>query len=90
MLGLPAGDIARSLEVPPSSLSANLNILAGAGLVRARRQGRSIIYTADYDRMRDVLGFLVEDCCGSRPEVCSPLVDILQAACCASGAKATA
>jgi DNA-binding transcriptional ArsR family regulator len=81
VLGLPAGEIARRLEVLPNSLSPNLNVLAHAGLVKSRRQGRSIIYTADYDRMRDLLGFLVEDCCGGSPEICSPLADVLRTAC---------
>jgi len=81
VLGLPAGEIARRLEMLPNSLSANLNVLSHAGLVRSRRQGRSIIYTAEYDRMRDLLGFLVEDCCGGSPEICSPLADVLKAAC---------
>jgi DNA-binding transcriptional ArsR family regulator len=82
MMGLPAGEIARRLGVPPNSLSANLNILSRAGLVRSRRQGRSIIYTADYDRMRDLLGFLVDDCCDGRPEICSSLAEVIQTARC--------
>jgi ArsR family transcriptional regulator len=77
VMGLPAGEIARRLGVPPNSLSANLNVLSHAGLVRSRRQGRSIIYTAQYDSMRDLLSFLVEDCCGGSPEICSPLADVL-------------
>ena len=84
VLGLPAGDIARKLDVPPNSLSANLNVLANAGLVRSRRQGRSIIYTAEYDRMRELLSFLVQDCCGGAPEICSPLADVVETARCAS------
>jgi DNA-binding transcriptional ArsR family regulator len=83
VMGLPAGEIARRLAVLPNSLSANLNVLAHAGLVRARRQGRSIIYTAEYERMRGLLGFLVEDCCGGQPEICSPLTDAIEAAGCA-------
>jgi DNA-binding transcriptional ArsR family regulator len=82
VMGLPAGEIARRLEVLPNSLSANLNVLSHIGLVRARRQGRSIIYTAQYDRMRDLLGFLVEDCCAGSPEICEPLADVLSNACC--------
>jgi len=82
VLGLPAGEIARRLDVLPNSLSANLNILSHVGLVRSRRQGRSIIYTAEYDRMRDLLSFLVEDCCGGSPEICSPLADVIRTACC--------
>ncbi len=53
------------------------NTLAtGAGLVRSRREGRSIIYSADYERMRDLLGFLVADCCGGRPELCGSLGEL--------------
>lgn len=82
VMGLAAGEIGRRLEVLPNSLSANLNVLAHAGLVRSRRQGRSIIYTAEYDRMRGLLGFLVEDCCGGSPEICSPFGDVLRPAAC--------
>lgn len=82
VMGLPAGEIARKLDVLPNSLSPNLNVLAHAGLVKSRRQGRSIIYTAEYDRMRDLLGFLVKDCCGGSPEICSPLADVLRTARC--------
>src|SRR5690242_3972361 len=78
VMGLPAGEIAHRLDVPPNSLSANLGVLSHAGLVRSRRQGRSIIYTAEYDRMRDLLGFLVEDCCDGSPEICSPLAEVIQ------------
>jgi len=88
-MGLPAGEIARRLEILPNNMSVNLNILSRAGLVHARRQGRSIIYTADYDRMRGLLGFLVEDCCGGSPEICSPLAAVLQAACCTPETKVT-
>jgi ArsR family transcriptional regulator len=82
VMGLPAGEIARRLDTPPNTLSANLNVLFHAGLVQSRRQGRSIIYTAEYDRMRELLGFLVEDCCGGSPEICAPLADVLRTADC--------
>jgi DNA-binding transcriptional ArsR family regulator len=72
--GLPAGEIAREIGVLPNTLSSNLTILGNAGLVRSRREGRSIIYAADYDRMRSLLGFLMDDCCAGRPEICAPLV----------------
>jgi len=45
-------------------------------LIRARRDGRSIIYTADYDAMSGLMVFLTEDCCGGRAEICAPLVAI--------------
>jgi len=81
--GLAAGEIARTVEVPPNTLSAQLTLLANAQLVRSRRQGRSVIYCADYDAMTELLQYLMEDCCQGRPEVCAPLTDIaLRVACC--------
>ncbi len=71
--GMAAGDIARTLGVAANTMSAQLLVLANAGLVRARRDGRSIIYAIDYDAMRDLLVFLTEDCCGGRAEMCAPL-----------------
>ena len=71
--GIAAGEIARSLGVPANSLSAQLTILANAGLVASRRDGRSIIYAADYAGMSGLLVYLMEDCCQGRPEVCAPL-----------------
>ncbi|WP_374347782.1 ArsR/SmtB family transcription factor [Phenylobacterium sp.] len=81
--GLPAGEIARRLESLPNTLSANLNVLSNAGLVASRRDGRSIIYTANYEAMRDLLGFLMEDCCGGAPEICAPLAEAVAARACA-------
>ena len=81
--GLSAGEIARRLEVLPNSLSANLNILSHAELVASRREGRSIIYSAAYAKMAGLLAFLMQDCCGGRPEVCAPISELAaQAACC--------
>ncbi len=73
--GLAAGEIAREVGVRPNTLSTHLTILEHAGLVRSRRAGRSVIYAADYDGMRGLLGFLVADCCAGRPEICAPLTD---------------
>jgi len=69
--GLPAGEIAREVGILPNTLSTHLTILAHAGLIRAQREGRSILYSADYDGMRGLLGFLMEDCCAGRPEICA-------------------
>jgi len=81
--GVAAGDIARATGSLANTLSANLNVLAGAGLVRSRREGRSIIYAARYEQMRELLTFLMEDCCGGQPEICAPLAAIAErAACC--------
>ncbi|QQP91291.1 metalloregulator ArsR/SmtB family transcription factor [Skermanella sp. TT6] len=80
--GMPAGEIARTLGVPPNTLSSHLALMANAGLVTSSRVGRSIIYNANYDGMRDLLVFLTEDCCQGNPEVCSPSLQALAAAAC--------
>jgi ArsR family transcriptional regulator len=82
--GIAAGEIARRLNVPPNSLSANLTILSHAGLVESRRDGRFIIYNARYNQMSQLLGYLMEDCCNGAPEICAPITDVLaRTACCA-------
>ncbi|MDP3869365.1 helix-turn-helix transcriptional regulator [Phenylobacterium sp.] len=83
--GLPAGELARRLDILPNTLSANLNVLNHAGLVASRRDGRSIIYTANYDTMRELLAFLMEDCCGGAPEICAPLAMVASRSCEAEG-----
>lgn len=80
--GAPAGEIARQLEITPNTLSAQLNILSNAGLVSGRRDGRSIIYTADFDGMSELLVYLMEDCCQGHPEVCAPLAGVASRAAC--------
>jgi DNA-binding transcriptional ArsR family regulator len=82
--GMAAGEIARATGNAPSTLSTHLSLLAIAGLVTSTRRGRSIIYAAAYDRMSDLLAFLMEDCCAGKPEICAPLAAITErAACCA-------
>ena len=78
--GVAAGEIARRLRTQANTMSAQLLILANAGLVKARREGRSIIYAADFGRMGSLLLFLTEDCCGGKPEICAPLASV--ASCC--------
>jgi DNA-binding transcriptional ArsR family regulator len=80
--GMAAGEIARATGSLANTLSANLNVLAGAGLVSSHREGRSIIYAAGYKRMRELLAFLMEDCCGGNAEICAPLMAIAERACC--------
>ncbi len=72
--GLPAGEIARRLAVPQNTMSTHLAILTRAGLIAFERHSRSIIYRAVIDRIRETTSFLVQDCCGGRPELCEPLV----------------
>lgn len=73
--GLPAGAIAESLEIPHNTLSTHLGILDQAGLVRSRRDGRRVIYSVDFDGMRGLLAYLLEECCQGAPEVCEPALD---------------
>ena len=68
--GLPAGVIAEALGVPASSLSFHLAQLSRSGLIRQERQGRSLIYSADYNAMNALVGFLMENCCGGA--ACAP------------------
>ncbi|MDC9823980.1 metalloregulator ArsR/SmtB family transcription factor [Devosia sp. ZB163] len=72
--GLPAGEVARRLEVPQNTMSTHLAVLARAGLISSERHSRSIIYRAEIDKVREIASFLVNDCCGGRPELCEPLV----------------
>lgn len=79
--GLPAGEIARLMAVPHNTMSTHLAILARAGLIEAERQSRSIIYRAKLDAVRTLTGFLVNDCCGGRPDLCQPLIADLSPCC---------
>lgn len=68
--GRSAGLIATRLKVPSPTLSFHLKELEHAGLVTQRRESRNIIYAANYAMMRALLSYLMEDCCGGRPEIC--------------------
>ena len=68
--GASAGDIAEAVKVPAPTLSFHLKELEQAQLATSRRESRSIIYSANYERMRALLAFLMEDCCRGRPEIC--------------------
>lgn len=74
--GLPAGEIAERLKLASPTLSFHLAQLKHAGLVRSRRDGRSLVYAADYDGMNDLMSFLTENCCGGTVScgvpVCQP------------------
>jgi DNA-binding transcriptional ArsR family regulator len=79
--GLPAGAIAEKVGCPHNTLSSHLSILARSGLVRGTREGRSIIYRADIDAIRALVGFLVNDCCGGHPELCALQDAVRQSSC---------
>ena len=63
--GLAAGTISYQLGTPHNTMSFHLNHLSNAGIVRSHRKGRSSIYTANFDMMRKLIGFMVNDCCSS-------------------------
>lgn len=62
--GMAAGSLAEALGIPNSSLSFHLAHLARAGIVDQKREGRSLIYSANYASMNDLVAFLLENCCG--------------------------
>lgn len=79
--GMPAGEVARALDVPHNTLSTHLGILARAGLIAAERQSRLIIYRAQLRAVGDLASFILKDCCGGKPEICAPLIADLQPCC---------
>ncbi|MEL6283200.1 MAG: metalloregulator ArsR/SmtB family transcription factor [Pseudomonadota bacterium] len=72
-LPVAAGDIAAALGVRATTLSNQLTQLEAAGLVAARREGRSVLYRARIDDLGELLTFLAAECCGGKPEACAPI-----------------
>lgn len=68
--GMPAGEVAAAIGLPPNTLTFHFDRLREAGLVTVRREGRSMIYAARYDTMNALIGYLTENCCKGQP--CSP------------------
>jgi DNA-binding transcriptional ArsR family regulator len=80
--GLPAGAVAESLEVQPSTLSFHLAHLERAGLLRSWRVQRQIFYAVDFPGVRGLLAFLTEDCCQGHPAICGGLATAPAATAC--------
>jgi ArsR family transcriptional regulator, arsenate/arsenite/antimonite-responsive transcriptional repressor len=68
--GVAAGALSAALDMPPSSLSHHLSALDHAGLIAARRDGRHLFYSVVAPHVAALIGFLRDDCCGGRPELC--------------------
>jgi DNA-binding transcriptional ArsR family regulator len=68
--GMSAGRIGEELGFPPATLSFHLSQLTRAGLARSRQEGRFVIYSADFDNMNALVGYLTENCCGG--QTCAP------------------
>ena len=69
--GMAAGELAREIDIPNSSLSFHLGHLHRSGLIEQRRAGRSLIYSADYRAMDRLVAYLMENCCGGAD--CAPV-----------------
>ncbi len=86
--GLPAGALSEALGTPHNTMSFHLNHLSNAGIVSSRREGRSIIYMANFEMMRDLIGFMVKDCCSVEfasirkdEERCCSIIELKEGCC---------
>jgi DNA-binding transcriptional ArsR family regulator len=78
--GLVAGEIATTLDIPPTNLSFHLKAMTQTGLLTVTQEGRFQRYRANLALMTDIIAYLTEECCMGRPEQC--LTDSGAAACC--------
>ncbi len=88
--GLAAGVLADTVGVAGNNLSFHLKELSHAGLITSRREGKSVIYSAAYAGLSDLVQFLLRDCCRGRSEICAPVVAALSACACSTGDTAHA
>jgi DNA-binding transcriptional ArsR family regulator len=84
--GLPAGGIARRLDVPHNTMSTHLAILNRAGLISVARYSRSMVYRVELTAVRQLVLFLLQDCCNGQPELCGPLIEEISKSCSTAGA----
>src|SRR6201989_3332938 len=70
--GMSAGAVSTALDLAPNTLTFHFDRLRTAGLVTVRREGRSMIYAAQFETMNSLLGYLTDNCCGGAP--CAPAV----------------
>jgi ArsR family transcriptional regulator, arsenate/arsenite/antimonite-responsive transcriptional repressor len=71
--GMPAGTVAEALKLAPNTLTFHFDRLRDAGLVTVRRDGRSMIYSARYETMNELIAYLTENCCRGRADKCTPV-----------------
>ena len=83
--GLAAGVLAETIGIAGNNLSFHLKELSHAGLITSRREGKSVIYSAAYAGLSDLIAFLMRDCCQGHPAVCTPAVAALAACACPTG-----
>jgi len=70
--GLPAGAIGERVGLLPSSLTFHLQNLQRAGLIAQQRNSRHLIYSADFNAMNGLIGYLTKNCCGQSDSACAP------------------
>src|SRR6185436_12138182 len=70
--GMPAGSVASALKLAPNTLTFHFDRLRDAGLVTVRREGRSMIYAAQFETMNKLISYLTDQCCQGHPELCRP------------------
>ena len=75
--GMTAGEISDNLSARQNTMSSHLKLLSQAGLVISHREGRHVRFRANYDAIRGLVLFLMEDCCQGNAEVCRPVADSL-------------
>lgn len=80
--GMAVGELVDACQQNFSTVSAQLLTLSNAGLVGKNREGRSIIYFANYDAMRNLMSFLMKDCCQGNAQIISPLAALANASAC--------
>lgn len=76
--GLPSGWIADALKIQPTRMSFHLSTLERSGVLRSHRDGRHILYAVNFKVMRELLGFLTDECCAGHPEICVDLMGSTQ------------
>lgn len=79
MEGMVAGEIATTLDIPPTNLSFHLKALAQSGLLSATQEGRYQRYRANLPLMNELITYLTAECCAGNPEQCP---DLPAAVCC--------
>ncbi len=72
--GVAAGDLADALKTAAPTMSFHLKELQNAGLISSRKEGRRVIYAADYGGLRGLVEFLMADCCQGDPRLCGPYI----------------
>jgi len=84
--GLPAGEIARRLDVPHNTMSTHLAVLTRAGLISVQKHSRSMIYRSEMSVIHELVLYMLRDCCNGNPALCGPLVQEISACCSTEGA----